>query len=119
MEARRKNESTGKGQEKVVTIKQCLLRNGTGNILVTQSLVDKMLLDLIIEEMLPTNLVDKPSFIIFSRLGLPSSIRIMSKDTLKTKIEKKFVVMIENVKQQLSKVDVVCTTVDFWSKSKK
>ncbi|XP_061450628.1 uncharacterized protein LOC133369371 [Rhineura floridana] len=65
-----------------------LERWGSGREPVTQSNLDRRIIDFIVEETLPLQTVDKPSFINLVRIGLPKDLTIICAKTLRDRIEK-------------------------------
>ncbi|XP_061477341.1 uncharacterized protein LOC133381837 [Rhineura floridana] len=95
-----------------------LERWGSGREPVTQKILDKKLLDFIVEEAMPPELVDKPSFVEFARLGLSKDLSVMSSKTLRDRLEKKAYQMREEVAMKLTRVAHVATSVDCWTHGK-
>lgn len=95
------------------------IRSSQGALFITQPVVDKLLIDLIIQENLPLSLVEKSSFKKFATLGLPSSVSIMCRKTLRSKIVSTHQHMLTKLTATLSKIKYVCTTTDLWSKGKR
>nr|XP_034963279.1 uncharacterized protein LOC118081150 isoform X1 [Zootoca vivipara] len=96
-----------------------LERWGSSREPVSQKLLDKKLLDFIVEETVPLQLVDKPSFIEFARLGLGKELSIMSSKTLKERLEKKAYHMREEAAMKMAQVQHVATTADCWTHGRK
>lgn len=85
----------------------------------TQNTLDKAILRFIIEDLQPLSIVDSPAFIDLVRNGLPSSIRIISRKSVKDKLEETFCSMKTAVQNKLAEVEVVSSTADLWSKMKR
>lgn len=101
-------------------IKQAKLeRWGTGKSAITQNMLDKAVLRFIIEDLQPLSIVDSPAFIDLVKSGLPSSIRIISRKTVKEKLQQAFCEMKTILETKLTQVEVVSTTADLWSKMKR
>ena len=52
-------------------------------------------------------------------LGLPDNKRVMTRVTLMQRIDTKFSQSVNNLKEELSKIDYVCTTADLWTGAKR
>lgn len=96
-----------------------LERFGSGREIVSQKVLDSMILKFIIEETQPLRLVDRPSFINLVRLGLPKQLSIMCSKTLKYKIAFMFNEMKNNLINTLSTISWVSTTADCWTQGKR
>ncbi|XP_078244433.1 uncharacterized protein LOC110090652 isoform X2 [Pogona vitticeps] len=86
---------------------------------VTQKMLDRTLMDYIVEEMVPLQTVDQPTFIALVRLGLPSDLKIMCPKTLRERIEKRATVMREALANRMGAVEYVATTADCWTEGRK
>lgn len=98
---------------------QKLERWGSGSFAMTQNTLDKAILRFVIENLQPLSVVDSPAFIDLVKNGLPSSIRIMCRKTVKDKLKEAFCTMKTALQNKLSEVEVVSTTADLWSKMKR
>lgn len=72
-------------------------------------MLDKAILRFIIEELQPFSIVDSPAFIDLVRNGLPSSIRIISRRSVKDKLQEAFYTMKTNLQNKLVEVEIVST----------
>ncbi|XP_020669662.3 uncharacterized protein LOC110090344 [Pogona vitticeps] len=86
---------------------------------VTQRILDKKIIDFIVEETLPLQIVDKPSFVRLVLLGLPKDLTIMCAKTLKDRIEKRAASMRDTLANRMGAVEYVATTVDCWLDGKR
>lgn len=77
------------------------------------------ILRFIIEDIQPLSIVDSPAFINLVRIGLPSSVQIMCRKTLKTKLNETYFEMKSALENKLTQIEVVSTTADLWSKAKR
>lgn len=82
-------------------------------------MVDKAVLNFIIDTAQPFRIVEEPSFKKLVCLGLPDSLAVMSRKTVSERLNKDFERMKLQVKEELKKIDVVATTTDLWSKAKR
>lgn len=102
------------------TVKQQRLeRWGSGKLAITQNMLDKSILRFIIEDLQPLSITESPAFIDLVRSGLPSSIRIISRKTVKAKLQQAFCEMKTALKNKLAQLEIVSTTADLWSKMKR
>lgn len=102
------------------TIKQQKLeRWGSGKSVTTQNMLDRAILRFIIEDLQPLSIVDSLAFIDLVRNGLPSSIRVISRKTVKERLQQAFCEMKIVLENKLAEVEVVSTTADLWSKMKR
>jgi len=110
--------------------KQHILERWGSESSVTQKVLDKAILRFIIENIQPLSTVDSPAFIDLIRIGLPSHIRIIyrkivicrkicRKKTLKEKLCQMYVTMKTALEKKLTRIELVATTADLWSKAKK
>lgn len=103
-----------------VTKKQCVLQKwGSGTAGITQNKLDTAILRFIVENVQPLAVVESPAFIDLIKIGLPSSIRIMCKKTLRDKLSKLYLDMKIALEKQFTEIDTVSTTADLWSKAKR
>ncbi|XP_025199104.1 uncharacterized protein LOC112597325 isoform X1 [Melanaphis sacchari] len=96
-----------------LTVERCMSERD-----VTQHKLDYLLLKFIINDIQPLSVVDNPSFSNLIKLGLPQDLKIMSSKTLKLKIEKLYLSMVDNITNTLSSVMYVSTTADCWTNGK-
>ncbi|XP_061471505.1 uncharacterized protein LOC133379722 [Rhineura floridana] len=96
-----------------------LERWGSGREPVTQSNLDRRIIDFIVEETLPLQTVDKPSFINLVRIGLPKDLTIICAKTLRDRIEKRACHMRETLANRTGAVAYIATTADCWTNGKK
>ncbi|XP_061477277.1 uncharacterized protein LOC133381813 [Rhineura floridana] len=96
-----------------------LERWGSSRETVTQSSLDKKIIDFIIEETLPLQIVDKPSFVSLVRTGLPKDLAILCSKTLRDRIEKRACHMRETLANRMGAVAYVATAADCWTNGKK
>jgi len=102
------------------TVKQQRLeRWGSGKLAITQNILDKSILRFIIEDLQPLSITESPAFIDLVRSGLPSSIRIISRKTVKAKLQQAFCEMKTALENKLAQLEIVSTTADLWSKMKR
>ncbi|XP_042329184.1 uncharacterized protein LOC121933470 isoform X2 [Sceloporus undulatus] len=94
-------------------------RWGSGSETLTQQILDRKIMDFIIEETLPLETVDKPSFIGLIHLGLPEDLTIMSAKTLRDRIDGRSASVREMLISRMGDVAHVATTVDFWTSGRK
>ncbi|KAH0630541.1 hypothetical protein JD844_013671 [Phrynosoma platyrhinos] len=90
-----------------------------GKETVTQRILDKKIMDFIVEETLPLQTVDRASFIGLVRLGLPKGLTIMCANTLRDRIEKRAAGMRETLASRMGVVSYVATTADCWTDGKR
>jgi hypothetical protein len=98
---------------------QKLERWGTGKYIMTQNKLNKAILRFIIEDLQPLSIVDSPAFIDLVRNGVPSSITVMCRKTVKDKLNEAFCTMKTTLQNKLAETEVVSTTADLWSKMKR
>lgn len=89
---------------------------GSEKFAISQNTLDKAVLRFIIEDLQPFSIVDSPAFIDLVKNGLPSSIRIISRKTVKEKLQEAFCEMKTTLINKLTEAEVVSTTADLWSK---
>lgn len=89
------------------------------DFIITQQILDKHILQFVIEEMQPISIVDKPSFKNLVSLGLPKNVSVMCAKTLKSRIEKAGQSMKEELIKKLSAIQFIATTADCWTRGKK
>jgi len=92
---------------------------GSGTAGMTQNKLDTAILRFIVENVQPLAVVESPAFIDLIKIGLPSSIRIMCKKTLRDKLSKLYLDMKIALEKQFTEIDTVSTTADLWSKTKR
>nr|XP_060616126.1 uncharacterized protein LOC132765880 [Anolis sagrei ordinatus] len=92
---------------------------GCGKETVTQRILDKKIMDFIVEETLPFETVDRASFIGLVRLGLPKGLSIMCANTLRDRIQKRAASMRETLVSRMGVVSHVATTADCWTIGKR
>lgn len=73
----------------------------------------------VIENVQPLSVVESPAFIDLIKIGLPSSIRIMCKKTLREKLNQSYIDMKTTLENQLAEIEIISTTADLWSKAKR
>ncbi|KAH0630547.1 hypothetical protein JD844_013708 [Phrynosoma platyrhinos] len=86
---------------------------------VTQKILDRTLMDYIVEEIVPLQTVGKPTFLALVRLGLPKNLTIMCVNTLRDRIEKRVASMRETLTSRMGVVSHVATTTDCWTDGKR
>ncbi|XP_062828956.1 uncharacterized protein LOC100554194 [Anolis carolinensis] len=96
-----------------------LERWGSGKEQITQKILDRKIMDFIVDETLPLHTVDRPSFVGLVRLGLPKCLTIMCSKTLRDSIEKRAASMRERLLRRLGAVEHVATTADCWTYGKR
>ncbi|XP_060616294.2 uncharacterized protein [Anolis sagrei] len=96
-----------------------LERAGSGRETVTQRILDRKIMDFIVEETLPVQTVDKPTFVGLIRLGLPKDLTVMCAKTLRDRIEKRAAGMQETLVHRMGAVAYVAVTADCWTDGKK
>lgn len=96
---------------------QNLEKWNSGNV--TQKILDAAILRFIIEDIQPLSIVDSPAFINLVRIGVPSSVRILCRKTLRAKLSQTYVEMKTALENKLAQIEIVATTADLWSKSKR
>nr|XP_016853404.1 PREDICTED: uncharacterized protein LOC100554977 [Anolis carolinensis] len=94
-------------------------RWGSCSETLTQQTLDRKVMDFIVEETLPLETVDKPSFVGLVRLGLPEGLSVMSAATLRDRIEGRSLALREALVGRMGDVAHVATTVDCWSSGRK
>ncbi|XP_018400179.1 PREDICTED: uncharacterized protein LOC108777723 [Cyphomyrmex costatus] len=113
-----KNKRQNEDESKNVMKKQLVLEKWESSK-ITQKKVDTAILRFVIETVQPLSLVDNPAFIDLFKIGLPSSIRIICTKTLREKLIQSYVDMKSALDKKLSKIDILSTTADLWSKAKR
>lgn len=88
-------------------------------LIVTQQILDKYVIQFIIEEMQSISIVDKPCFKNLVALGLPENVNVMCVKTLRNHIEKAGQSVKEELIQKLSNTQFIATTADCWTRGKK
>lgn len=117
MQLKRRNEDS---LDKINIKKQHTVeRWGSGSSIVSQNTLDNAIMEFVIDDLQPLSVVDSPAFINLVRKGLPSSIRIMCRKTLKERLDKKYYEMKAVLDTKLINVEIVSTTADLWSKMKR
>nr|XP_020633791.1 uncharacterized protein LOC110070446 [Pogona vitticeps] len=96
-----------------------LERWGSGKEAITQKILDRKIMDFIVEETLPLETVDRPSFVGLVRLGLPKCLTIMCSETLRDSIEKRSFSMRERLVKRMGPVAYIATTADCWTDGRK
>lgn len=94
-------------------------RWGSGNIAVTQKMLDTAVLRFIIEDIQPLSIVDSPAFINLIRIRMPSSVKIMCRKTVRAKLDQVYLEMKRALKEKLAQIEVISSTADLWSKAKR
>gem|GEM_PF-4285454 len=92
---------------------------GSKNCSITQKTLDTAILRFVVENILPFSIVDSPSFINLMKIGVPSSIRIICRKTLKEKIQQEYQKMKSAIENKLAEIEVISATADLWSKAKR
>uniref|UniRef100_A0ABM5FHD7 Uncharacterized protein isoform X3 n=1 Tax=Pogona vitticeps TaxID=103695 RepID=A0ABM5FHD7_9SAUR len=87
----------------------------TGGEIITQSLLDSRLMDYIVEETVPLQTVEKPTFRALVGLGIPRYLTIMCAKTLRDRIERRAASVREALANQMAMVPYVATTADCWA----
>lgn len=82
---------------------------------------DRLLVNFLVDTMSPISIVENESFkaLIEGAQQLTVPPKIICRQTCNTKIAERYTEYVENTKQQLKKVDFICTTADIWSSSKR
>lgn len=70
------------------------------------------------EEIQPLSIVERPAFIDLVKLGIPSTIRVICRKTLKEKLSKTYIKIKSALQNKLDEIEIVSTT-DLWSKAKR
>ncbi|XP_042306290.1 uncharacterized protein LOC121921802 [Sceloporus undulatus] len=96
-----------------VRSRRCIKQN------VTQKILDRTLMNYIVEETVPLQNVHKPTFLALVCLGLPKDLTIMCANTLRDRIEKKAASMRESFVSRMGTVSHVATTADCWTDGKR
>lgn len=86
---------------------------------ISQEDLDEAILDVIIDDNLPRNIVTSPAFRRLASLNAPENVSVMCRDKVETQINQRFANMKENVKKILSGQSHVGTTADLWSKRRR
>lgn len=73
----------------------------------------------VIESVQPLSVAENPAFMDLIKIGLPSSIRIICKKTLRKKLCQAYFDMKTALETQLTEVETISTTADLWSKEKR
>jgi len=92
---------------------------GSKNCSITQKTLDTAILRFVVENILPFSIVDSPSFINLMKIGVPSSIRIICRKTLKEKIQQEYQKMKSAIENKLAEIEVISATANLWSKAKR
>jgi len=92
---------------------------GSKNCSITQKMLDTAILRFVVENILPFLIVDSLSFINLMKIGVPSSIRIICRKTLKEKIQQEYQKMKSAIENKLAEIEVISATADLWSKAKR
>lgn len=116
---RKRDLQDGKNEGPPLKKQPTLQRWGSGKEIVTQHIHDRKIINFVVEEMIPLQIVDKPSFIELVRLGLGKDLSIMCSKTLKERIDRKIEELKECIIKKMAAVDYVATTTDCWSHGKK
>lgn len=116
--SKRKNKDISNNNN--IIKRQCVLEKwGSGTIGITQKKLDVAILWFVIENVQPLIVVESPAFIDLVKMGLPSSIRIMCKKTLREKLCQSYFDMKTALENQLTEIGTISTTADLWSKAKR
>lgn len=83
---------------------------------ISQTDVDRVTDNLIIEHKLPHSLVDSPAFKEAILLGCPSNVTVGCRQTFRKRLKKNYDQMNKNLVAKLKEVKHVATTADGWSK---
>ncbi|XP_048097169.1 uncharacterized protein LOC125293344 [Alosa alosa] len=100
-----------KNQDAPSTLKQLKLGETKG---VSQRNVDHAVLNFVIQSLQPFSVVEQPSFQDLLQ-DLQPNASLMSRTTLRRKIDEAAIVMKRNIKEAMDKVDFIATTTDCWS----
>jgi len=104
---KQQNENTSN----CITKKQKILENWSSrNSIVTQKKLDTAILRFIVENILPSSIVDSSTFVVLVRIGISSNVNIMCRKTLKEKVDQAYFKMKTAVENKLAEVEVVSTT---------
>lgn len=77
-----------------------------------QSVFDGKLIHAIIDSSLPLSILEKKSFIeLFENTG----VKVLSRQTAAKKLEAKYTIMVQNIKEKIFSCKYFCTTADIWS----
>ncbi len=82
--------------------------------LVTQKNVDHAVLNFVTQSLQPFNVVEQPSFKAFLH-DLQPNTSLMSRATLRRKMDEAALKMKTNMKKAMSEIDFIATTTDCWS----
>lgn len=100
-----------KNQDGPSTVKQ--LKLGETNV-VSQRHVDHAVINFVIQSLQPFSVVEKPSFQELVR-GLHPNATVMSRTTLRRKIDEASIEMKRNIKEHMEPISFIATTTDCWS----
>lgn len=84
----------------------------------SQSKLDSLIVDYIVESMSPLSTVEKRGFVALVE-GLVPGAKVMTRKTLSDRINAKFDKVMSQLHDELNAADVVCTTADIWSVNNK
>lgn len=95
-------------------------RWGSGkSVAVTQNMLDAAILCFVIEDIQPLSIVDSSAFINLVRIGIPASVGIMCRKTLKTRFNELYLEMKNALENKLAQIETVSSTADLWCKAKR
>lgn len=110
---KRSHESTFSVQS---TIESCQKRKKNK---VTQDALDEAIINVIIEDNVPRNIIHRDAFRNLVELLAPEDIKVTGKDKVSDRINKRFDVMKTNLKKELSNQTDIGTTADLYTKGKR
>ena len=84
----------------------------------SQSKIDSLIVDYIVESMSPLSTVEKRGFVALVE-GLDPGGKVMTRKTLSDRINAKFDQVMSQLHDELNAADAVCTTADIWSVNNK
>lgn len=100
-------------------IQSTLHRIGTGNEIITQKQLDSAIIQFVVQDIQPINIVDKPVFLNLIRLGLPKTLSVMCSKTLKSRLNSSANAMVDTITKTLSNIEYISETADCWTQGKK
>lgn len=80
---------------------------------VSQDMLDKLILDMIVESKLPFMIVERPKFRRLFKRIVPER-KVMGRKKVNKRVKASYKEMKSNLKAELAKVDWVATTADAW-----
>nr|XP_020634101.1 uncharacterized protein LOC110070727 isoform X1 [Pogona vitticeps]XP_020634104.1 uncharacterized protein LOC110070727 isoform X1 [Pogona vitticeps] len=113
------DEEEGSPAMKMARTRSDFRRWQCGRDISFQKVFDQKLLDYVVEETVPLQTVDKPTFRALVCLGLPKDLTLMCAKTLREKIEQKAADMRETLTKRMGGVSYVATTADCWTSGRR